>query len=82
MTQAMEQLTGLMPTDIDHVNAHATGTTVGDVAEGRPSTMRWVATSRRSTRAQGGAGPFGQAVGAVEAILTVMAKRDGVIRPP
>ena len=32
MTRAM-QLAGLSPTDIDHVNAHATGTTVGDVAE-------------------------------------------------
>ena len=32
MTRAM-QLAGLQPSDIDHVNAHATGTTVGDVAE-------------------------------------------------
>ncbi|MBV8294003.1 MAG: beta-ketoacyl-ACP synthase, partial [Mycobacterium sp.] len=34
MTRAI-QLTGLTPTDIDHVNAHATGTSVGDVAEGK-----------------------------------------------
>ena len=34
MTRAI-QLAGLSPTDIDHVNAHATGTTVGDVAEGK-----------------------------------------------
>ena len=34
MTRAI-QLAGLNPTDIDHVNAHATGTTVGDVAEGK-----------------------------------------------
>ena len=33
MTRAI-QLAGLSPTDIDHVNAHATGTSVGDVAEG------------------------------------------------
>src|SRR5690606_1961233 len=32
MTRAIE-LAGLQPSDIDHVNAHATGTTVGDVAE-------------------------------------------------
>ena len=34
MTRAI-QLAGLQPTDIDHVNAHATGTSVGDVAEGK-----------------------------------------------
>ena len=32
MTRAI-QLAGLVPNDIDHINAHATGTTVGDVAE-------------------------------------------------
>ena len=34
MTRAIE-LAGLVPTDIDHINAHATGTSVGDVAEGK-----------------------------------------------
>src|SRR6185312_4974523 len=34
MSRAIE-LAGLQPSDIDHVNAHATGTSVGDVAEGR-----------------------------------------------
>ena len=34
MTRAI-QLAGLTRADIDHVNAHATGTTVGDVAEGK-----------------------------------------------
>ena len=34
ITRAM-QLAGLTPGDIDHVNAHATGTSVGDVAEGK-----------------------------------------------
>jgi len=33
MSRAL-QLAGLSPSDIDHVNAHATGTSVGDVAEG------------------------------------------------
>src|SRR4029077_9595152 len=34
ITRAIE-LAGLPPGDIDHVNAHATGTSVGDVAEGK-----------------------------------------------
>ncbi|EUA65802.1 3-oxoacyl-[acyl-carrier-protein] synthase 2 [Mycobacterium xenopi 4042] len=34
MTRAI-QLADLTPGDIDHVNAHATGTSVGDVAEGK-----------------------------------------------
>ena len=29
------ELAGLQPTDIDHINAHATATSVGDVAEGK-----------------------------------------------
>jgi len=75
------QLAGLQPSDIDHINAHATGTSVGDVAE-----------SKAINRAMGGHRPavyapksaLGHsvgAVGAVESILTVMALRDGVIPP-
>ena len=48
MTRAI-QLAGLTRADIDHVNAHATGTTVGDVAEGKAINIALAATSRRST---------------------------------
>jgi beta-ketoacyl ACP synthase len=75
------QLAGLTSGDIDHVNAHATGTKVGDLAE-----------SKAINRALGGHKPavyapksaLGHsvgAVGAVESILTVLALRDQVVPP-
>jgi beta-ketoacyl ACP synthase len=77
------QLAGLTPADIDHVNAHATGTSVGDLAEGK--------AINRALGAHGGnaavyapksaLGHSVGAVGAVEAILTVLALRDQVIPP-
>ena len=75
------QLAGLTPADIDHVNAHATGTSVGDVAEGK-AINNALGSSRPAVYAPKGAlGHSVGAVGAVESILTVMALRDGVIPP-
>ena len=73
------QLAGLKPTDIDHVNAHATGTHVGDVAEGK-AINNALGSHRAAVYAPKSAlGHSVGAVGAVESILTVMAIRDGVI---
>lgn len=55
MTRAIE-LAGLSPNDIDHVNAHATGTSVGDVAEAK-AINNALGAGRLCT--QGGARPFG-----------------------
>ena len=75
------QLAGLQPGDIDHINAHATGTSVGDVAEGK-AINRAMAGHRPAIYAPKSAlGHSVGAVGAVESILTVMALRDGVIPP-
>jgi beta-ketoacyl ACP synthase len=75
------QLAGLTPDDIDHVNAHATGTSVGDVAEGK-AINNALGSSRPAVYAPKAAlGHSVGAVGAVESILTVMALRDGVIPP-
>jgi beta-ketoacyl ACP synthase len=75
------QLAGVTPADIDHVNAHATGTSVGDVAEGR-AINNALGSSRPAVYAPKAAlGHSVGAVGAVESILTVMALRDGVIPP-
>jgi beta-ketoacyl ACP synthase len=82
MKRAVE-LAGLTPGDIDHVNAHATGTSVGDLAESK--------AINRALGAHGGnaavyapksaLGHSVGAVGAVESILTVLALRDQIIPP-
>jgi len=80
MSRAIE-LAGLTPRDIDHVNAHATGTNVGDVAEG-VAINRAMGGHRPAVYAPKSAlGHSVGAVGAVESILTVQALRDGVIPP-
>jgi beta-ketoacyl ACP synthase len=80
MTRAIE-LAGLTPGDIDHVNAHATGTVVGDVAEA-VAINRALGSHKPAVYAPKSAlGHSVGAVGAVESILTVMALRDGIIPP-
>lgn len=80
MTRAI-QLAGLTPNDIDHVNAHATGTQVGDLAEGK-AINNALGSNRPAVYAPKSAlGHSVGAVGAVESILTVLALRDQVIPP-
>ncbi|HPY26208.1 MAG: beta-ketoacyl synthase [Actinomycetota bacterium] len=75
------ELAGLTPTDIDHINAHATGTQVGDVAEGK-AINNAMGSHRPAVYAPKSAlGHSVGAVGAVESILTVLALRDSVIPP-
>jgi beta-ketoacyl ACP synthase len=80
MTRAV-QLAGLSPTDIDHVNAHATGTSIGDVAEGKAINNAMGSHRPAVFAPKGALGHSVGAVGAVESILTVLALRDGVIPP-
>ncbi|OBG81613.1 beta-ketoacyl-[acyl-carrier-protein] synthase II [Mycobacterium sp. NS-7484] len=80
MTRAI-QLAGLKPTDIDHVNAHATGTNVGDVAESKAINNAMLGHKPAVYAPKGALGHSVGAVGAVESILTVLALRDGVIPP-
>jgi len=75
------QLAGLQPADIDHINAHATGTSVGDVAEGR-AINNAMGSHRPAVYAPKAAlGHSVGAAGALESVLTVLALRDGVIPP-
>jgi beta-ketoacyl ACP synthase len=80
MTRAIE-LAGLTATDIDHVNAHATGTSIGDLAESR-AINNALGTHRPPVYAPKSAlGHCVGAVGAVESVLTVLALRDGMVPP-
>ncbi len=79
MTRAIE-LAGLTPGDIDHVNAHATATKVGDVAEAA-AINRAVGNSTAVYAPKSALGHSVGASGAVESILTLLALRDGVIPP-
>ncbi len=80
MTRAI-QLAGLTPADIDHVNAHATGTSVGDLAEGKAINNALGAHGGNAAvyAPKGALGHSVGAVGAVESILTVFALRDQVV---
>jgi beta-ketoacyl ACP synthase len=82
MTRAV-QLAGLTPADIDHVNAHATGTSVGDVAEGKAinNALGPHGGNAAVYAPKSALGHSVGAVGAVESILTVMALRDQVVPP-
>ncbi|OMC39007.1 beta-ketoacyl-[acyl-carrier-protein] synthase II [Mycobacterium sp. GA-1841] len=80
ITRAVE-LAGLVPTDIDHVNAHATGTWCGDAAEAR-ALHRALGHGAPAVYAPKAAlGHSLGSAGAVEAVLTVQALRDGIIPP-
>lgn len=79
MKRALETA-GLSPKDISHVNAHATSTSIGDIAEAEA--IRVAGVEHAAVYAPKSAlGHSIGAVGALESILTVLALRDGVIPP-
>ncbi|MBF6170731.1 KasA/KasB family beta-ketoacyl-ACP synthase [Nocardia blacklockiae] len=70
---------GLTPADIDHVNAHATSTPVGDASEAAAIAT---VTGQASVYAPKSAlGHSIGAVGALEAILTLCTLRDRIVPP-
>ncbi len=79
ITKAVQDA-GLTPADIGHVNAHATATPVGDIAEAAALRSSLgdhpVVTSTKSMT-----GHLLGAAGAVEAIATLLAIRDGMVPP-
>jgi 3-oxoacyl-[acyl-carrier-protein] synthase II len=74
---------GMDPSEIAHVNAHATSTPEGDKAE--LQAIRTIfgdhAGSVAVTASKSAIGHTLGAAGAVEAIITIMAMRDGIVPP-
>jgi beta-ketoacyl ACP synthase len=76
------QLAGITPAEIDHINAHATGTQVGDLAESKAINRALGGSNHPAIYAPKAAlGHSVGAVGALESILTVLALREQVIPP-
>ncbi|MFB6632147.1 beta-ketoacyl-[acyl-carrier-protein] synthase family protein [Streptomyces sp. NPDC056362] len=78
MRKALAQA-GLAPEQISHINAHATGTPVGDVAEAHA--IGAVFGRAAVTAPKAALGHLFGAAGAIEAIIAVLSVEHGVIPP-
>ncbi|UWD81125.1 beta-ketoacyl-[acyl-carrier-protein] synthase family protein [Curtobacterium flaccumfaciens] len=78
--RAAIRMAALTGADVDHVNAHATGTPVGDVGEAA-AISRAVGTGALVTAPKSAIGHMFGAAGAVEAILTLRALETGTVPP-
>ncbi|WP_280268327.1 KasA/KasB family beta-ketoacyl-ACP synthase [Nocardia wallacei] len=74
------QTAGVSPADVDHVNAHATGTGLGDLAEAKGIAAA-IGTHPAVYAPKSALGHSVGAVGALEAIISVLSLRDQVIPP-
>jgi 3-oxoacyl-[acyl-carrier-protein] synthase II len=79
MRKAVESA-GLEPTDVTHVNCHATSTVVGDVGETR-AIRKALGDHPVLTAPKGALGHLVGGAGAVEGIITLLSVRDDVIPP-
>ncbi|KAL0637087.1 Mitochondrial beta-keto-acyl synthase [Maublancomyces gigas] len=79
---------GLKPRDVDYVNAHATSTTLGDVAENRAIKTLMLGSDGKNSPSEvnissskGAIGHLLGAAGAVEAIFAVKAVHEDIMPP-
>lgn len=79
ITRALETA-GLSKTDVTHVNAHATATPIGDTAEAKAINAS-IGNHASVYAPKSALGHSIGAVGALEAVLTVLSIRDGVVPP-
>ncbi len=74
---------GMDPSDIDYINAHGTGTPLNDAAE--TAAIKRVFGGRGQappvSSSKSGLGHAVAAAGAVEAVLSLLALRDGIVPP-
>ncbi len=68
----------LQPSDIGHINAHATSTVVGDVGEAN-SVRKVLGDSAVVTAPKGSLGHLVGGAGAVESIMTILSLQQGII---
>lgn len=73
-------MAGLTKSDIKHINAHATATPIGDIAEAKAINAA-VGNHAAVYGPKSALGHSIGAVGALESVLTVLAVRDGIIPP-
>jgi 3-oxoacyl-[acyl-carrier-protein] synthase II len=71
---------GLDPSDVGHVNCHATSTPVGDVAE-TVAVRKAIGDHPVLTAPKGSLGHLLGAAGAVEAIATILSVKEGLVPP-
>jgi len=72
---------GLEPGDIGHINAHGTSTDLNDAAEAEAVVKVFGDRTLPITSAKGSIGHLIAAAGAVEAVASLLAIRDGVVPP-
>ena len=70
---------GVDPGDVGHVNAHATSTPLGDLAEARALNLALGSSRPPVTATKSNTGHLLGAAGAVEALAAVLALRSGVV---
>ncbi len=72
---------GLTPADVDYVNAHGTSTGLGDVGELAAVQELFAGTGVCMSSTKSVTGHLLGAAGAVEAIFSILAMRDGIVPP-